>query len=135
MSELVAMLDTNMVSDLVRSPQGAVAHRVAAAGEGALCISILVAGELEYGIRKKGSAALATRLRAVIATLQVVPFASPAEAEYGRVRDILTKAGTPIGPIDFLIAAHALALDLTLVTANIREFSRVPGLRVENWLD
>ena len=67
--------------------------------------------------------------------MSIVPFAEPADQVYAELRAHLERAGTPIGPHDLLIAAHALALDLTLVTDNLREFSRVPDLRVENWLD
>ncbi len=71
----------------------------------------------------------------ILSTLNILPLEPPADRHYGTIRQELARQGIPIGSNDLLIAAHALALDLTVVTANAREFSRVPGLRVENWLD
>ncbi|MDR3475297.1 MAG: type II toxin-antitoxin system VapC family toxin [Devosia sp.] len=129
------MLDTNIVSDLIHSPTGPVRRRLEAIGPAAVCVSILTAAELRYGAAKKGSQRLTSDIDEVLDVLPVLPFDVPADLEYGRLRALLTSAGMPIGPVDFFIAAHALSLDLILVTANIREFSRVPDLRVENWLD
>jgi len=130
-----AMLDTNIVSELVRSPRGNLRARLDAFGSEAVCISIISASELRYGVLKKGSSKLAHGVEAVLLDLAILPFAAPADLEYGKLRAALTAAGPPIGPVDFFIAAHALSLGLILVTANVREFSRVPGLAVENWLD
>ena len=66
--------------------------------------------------------------------MEVLPLEPPADRRYGELRNHLTRQGRPIGPNDLLVATHALAMDLTLVTANFREFQRVPSLRVENWL-
>ena len=129
------MLDTNIVSDLIHAPNGPVRRRLEAIGPALACVSILTAAELRYGAAKKGSERLSRDIEQVLDVLPVLPFDVPADLEYGRLRAFLTGAGTPIGPVDFFIAAHALSLDLVLVTANIREFARVPGLRVENWLD
>lgn len=129
------MLDTNIVSELVRSPRGNLRARLDAFGGNAVCISVMTAAELRYGVLKKGSAKLAHGVEAVLGDIAVLPFDVPADLEYGRLRARLTAAGTPIGPVDFFIAAHALSLGLILVTANVGEFSRVAGLRVENWLD
>ena len=74
------------------------------------------------------------QLETVLTELPVLPFEPPADRVYGGIRAYLERVGMPIGPNDLFIAAHALALDLTLVTANKREFRRVPGLKVENWL-
>jgi len=129
------MLDTNAISELVRNPWGPIASRLEALGASRACISVLTAAELRYGVRKKGSARLANTIEGVLKRIAIVDFQPPADHVYAEVRDTLTRAGTPIGPIDTFIAAHALALDLVLVTANTREFERVPRLRVENWLD
>lgn len=129
------MLDTNTVSELTRTPRGKLLEQIAIAGEHRICISAITAAELRYGIRKKGSAKLERDLGAVLATLNILPFEPPADTFYGQIRHTLTSAGRPIGPVDYFIAAHALSLGLTLVTANVGEFSRVPGLKVENWLD
>lgn len=129
------LLDTSIVSELVRHPQGAVAHTISSVGEEAVCTSIIVSGELHFGARKSGSERLRHNLEAVLSALVVLPLEAPADEHYARLRDHLRRAGTPSGPNDMLIAAQALALDLTVVTANVAEFSRVPDLRVENWLE
>ena len=135
MSGLLVMLDTNIVSDLIRNPCGPASRHVERRGTSRVCVSVVTAAELRYGGQKKGSARLVEDIDGVLARVVVLAFQPPADAYYARVRDQLTKAGTPIGPLDFLIAAHALSLDLTLATANVGEFARVAGLRVENWLD
>ena len=127
------LLDTNVVSDIVRHPKGAVATRVADAEDGSICTSIIVAAELRYGIEKKGSFRLAQQLEAVLEGIEILPLEQPVDSIYGRVRATLERTGRLIGPNDLLIAAQALALDLTLVTANEDEFRRVEGMRVENW--
>ena len=128
------LLDTNIVSDLIRHPGGTIATRIAASGEDAVCTSIIVAAELRFGADKSRSHALAERVDLVLSALEVLPLEPPADRYYGEIRQKLARQGTPIGPNDLLIAAHARALDLSVVTANAREFSRVPGLKVENWL-
>ena len=128
------LLDTNIISDLVRRPRGVVASRIAEVGEDSICTSIIVAAELRYGAEKSGSKQLAERIDLLLSTLEILPLEPPADRRYGEVRHYLAQQGTPIGPNDLLIAAHALAADVTLVTANTREFERVPSLRVENWL-
>jgi tRNA(fMet)-specific endonuclease VapC len=128
------LLDTNIVSDLVRNPQGRTSARIAELGEDAVATSIIVAAELRYGAAKKGSARLAAQVETILAALEVIPLEAPADAAYGEMRVALEAAGTPIGANDLLIAAQTLALDMVLVTNNEREFGRVGGLRVENWL-
>ncbi len=128
------LLDTNIVSDLVRNPQGKVASQVRKVGEQHVCTSIIVAAELRYGADKKGSPRLSSQLKMVLGALEVLPFETPADATYGLLRTRLEKRGTPIGANDLLIAAQALALGYVMVTDNEREFSRVDGLRVQNWL-
>jgi tRNA(fMet)-specific endonuclease VapC len=133
------LLDTNIVSDLVRNPQGRVARHVRRVGEKHVCTSIIVAPELRYAAdkkraAKKGSPRLSSQLDAVLGALEVLPFETPADASYGLLRTRLEQAGTPIGANDLLIAAQALALGYVIVTDNEREFSRVKGLRLQNWL-
>lgn len=128
------LLDTNILSDLVRYPQGTVAKRIALEGAKNICTSIVVAGELRFGATKRGSERLTAQLEAILSALEILPLEEPADRRYGELRTYLEKRGTTIGPNDMLIAAHALALDCVVVTANVREFSRVPGLKVENWL-
>jgi tRNA(fMet)-specific endonuclease VapC len=128
------MLDTNIVSDLVRNPQGKVFEKICQLGSDALCISIITAAELRYGCAKRGSEKLQRQVEAIIEGLSILPLDVPADCEYGGIRADLEAGGKPIGPNDLLIAAHASALDAVLVTANVDEFSRVAGLKIENWL-
>jgi tRNA(fMet)-specific endonuclease VapC len=128
------MLDTNVISDLMKNPRGKAAKRIARIGEDNICTSIIVAAELRYGCVKKGSERLLKSVEDLLAEIDVLPFESPADAEYGNIRSELESAGKPIGANDFLIAAHAKAVNATVVTANIDEFKRVRGLKVENWL-
>jgi tRNA(fMet)-specific endonuclease VapC len=128
------LLDTNIVSDLVRHPRGRVASHVVRVDTANLCISIIVAAELRFGAVKRGSAQLAARIDAILRTLTVVPLESPTDQIFAEMRTGLERAGTTIGALDMLIAAHALTLDCTIVTDNEREFARVAGLRMENWL-
>lgn len=129
------LLDTNILSDLIRHPDGTVARRIESVGPKALFTSIIVAAELRYGCAKKGSAKLFKRVDGILQTIPVLPLDIPTDAEYGDIRAQLETVGQPIGMNDLLIAAHALALGLTLVTDNLREFSRIRGLNVENWLE
>lgn len=129
------LLDTNIVSDVARFPQGVAADRIAEVGERHVCTSIVVAAELRYGAARRRSERLSNRIEAVLSSLDVLAFDEPADRRYAELRSYLERCGTPIGPNDMLIAAQALALDLTVVTANVDEFSRAPDLRVENWLD
>jgi tRNA(fMet)-specific endonuclease VapC len=128
------LLDTNMVSDLVRNPQGRVAQHIRKIGEAQVCTSIIVAGELRYGAAKKQSPRLTVQLQAVLGALEILPWQAPADITYGTLRSRLEKAGRPIGANDLLIAAQALTLDLALVTDNEREFAQVKDLRRQNWL-
>jgi tRNA(fMet)-specific endonuclease VapC len=128
------LLDTNIVSDLVRHPRGKIADRISEVGEDDVCTSIVVAAELRYGAAKRNSSRLTAQLEAVLGALEVIALEAPADAMYGLIRANLERTGQPIGANDLLIAAHVLALDLTVVTDNEREFSRVDDLRVENWL-
>jgi len=128
------LLDTNIVSDLVRNPQGNAAQKIRRVGEQRVCTSIIVASELRYGAAKRQSPRLTAQLEAVLGALEVVPFEAPADATYGTLRARLEKAGRPIGGNDLLIAAQVLALGYTIVSDNEREFGRIPGLAHENWL-
>jgi tRNA(fMet)-specific endonuclease VapC len=128
------LLDTDVVSDLVRNPQGRVADRIREVGETQVCTSIIVAAELRYGAAKRGAPRLSAQLDAVLAVLEVLPFEAPADAIYGQIRADLERAGRPIGGNDLLIAAQTVALDYAIVTGNEREFGRIDGLHCENWL-
>jgi tRNA(fMet)-specific endonuclease VapC len=128
------LLDTNIVSDLARNPQGRVTRRMREVGEAQVCTSIIVAAELRYGSARRRLTRLTAQLEAVLDALDVLPFEAPADASYGTLRASLEQAGRPIGGNDLLIAAQALALRHTLVTANEREFARIDDLPCENWL-
>jgi tRNA(fMet)-specific endonuclease VapC len=128
------MLDTNAISELLRNPQGTVATRIAEVGENNICTSIIVAAELRYGCAKSGSKRLLKAVEDLLGELKVMPFDVPADTEYGVIRSELEAVGTPIGGNDLLIAAHACTTAATIVTANVDEFKRVRGLKVENWL-
>ena len=128
------LLDTNIVSDLIKNPQGKAAHRIAEVGEDKVCTSIIVAAELRYGCAKSGSKRLIKAVEAVLGELTVLPFDVPADSEYGGIRAKLEAAGRPIGGNDLLIAAQACSIEAIVVTANTDEFKRARGLKVENWL-
>jgi tRNA(fMet)-specific endonuclease VapC len=128
------MLDTNIISDLIRNPQGKAAKRVAKVGEDSICTSIIVAAELRYGCAKSGSERLLKAVEDLLGEITVLPLDVPADTEYAGIRAELEAAGKPIGSNDLLIAAHAYATGATIVTANTAEFKRIRGLKVENWL-
>jgi tRNA(fMet)-specific endonuclease VapC len=128
------LLDSNILSDLIRNPQGIVAEKIRSVGEANVCTSIIVVSELRYGASKKLSIRLSTQLDAVLKVLITLPYETPADVEYARIRTELEQSGTPIGGNDLLIAAQATALECVLVTDNVCEFSRVRNLKVEDWL-
>ncbi|WP_420959301.1 type II toxin-antitoxin system VapC family toxin [Brucella sp. IR073] len=128
------LLDTNIISDMIRNPFGLASSRIEKVGHKQIYTSILVAAELRYGGAKKGSPKLLARIEGALETIPVLPMDRPVDLEYGRIRAELEATGQTIGHNDLLIGAHAYALGLILVTDNMREFVRIPGLRVENWL-
>ncbi len=128
------LLDTNVVSDLVRHPQGRTAAKIAELGEDAVATSIIVAAELRYGAAKKGSAWLAAQLEAILGAIDVLPLEPQVDVAYGDIRTAHEAAGMLFGGNDLLIAAQAVSLGMVVVTGNEREFGRVVGLKVENWL-
>ena len=128
------MLDTNIVSDIVRNPRGAAARQLRRVGVSEVCVSVIVAAELRYGMSRNSSGDMALKMGEALDQFAVIAFESPADQYYGEIRTALETGGRGIGPNDTFIAAHALALGCILVTDNEREFARVPGLTVENWL-
>jgi len=134
MADFRYLLDTNILSEFIRNPRGLVSKRLSVVGEVTVCTSIVVACELRFGAKKKGSSRLEERVDDVLASLEVLPLDKEADRHYADVRAHLSRRGQPIGSNDLLIAAHTLALDLVLVTDNLDEFARVPGLSIENWL-
>lgn len=134
MYPLAYLLDTNILSDLIKRPNGPVTRRIASFGEDTVCTSIIVASELRFGAAKKGSPTLTAKVEQIIANIEVMSLDVDADRHYAAIRNDLEQRGVAIGPNDLLIAAHARSLGLILVTDNVREFARVPGLTVENWL-
>ena len=128
------LLDTNILSHLVRQPQGVVAERIAEVGEANVLTSVIVACELRYGAAKRASRRLTRQVEAVLGALTIRPLESEVERVYASIRVALEKKGTPISAHDMLIAAHARTLDAVCVTDNVAELKRVPALKVENWL-
>ena len=134
---MLAMLDTKiLVYVLKRRPQHqTVVDRYDAADARLTCISSITLAELRFGVEQSLIRNLTqAKLDRLVAALTVAPFEAAAAHAYGVLRATLQKAGKLIGPLDMLIAGHAISLGATLVSNNMREFSRVPGLRVENWL-
>jgi len=134
MAQPLWMLDTHALSELIRDPRGPVMQRLSDVAPDVVCTSIVVACELRFGAQRKGSAVLTERVNALLDAMVVLPFDAPADDHYADIRATLERARTPIGSPDMLIAAHARSRALTLVTHNLREFQRVPGLKVEDWL-
>ena len=128
------MLDTNILSGLIKNPHGPLANRVNRRIT-QIRTSVIVACELRYGATKKGSERLRKKVEDLLAHLPVLPLEHGMDRQYGEIRTHLERQGQPIGSNDLLIAAQARHLGLILVTANVGEFERVPGLRVENWID
>ncbi|WP_421868010.1 type II toxin-antitoxin system VapC family toxin [Pararhizobium sp.] len=128
------MLDTNILSDTIRNPFGVASQYMERVSEDALCVSAIVASEMRYGIRKKGSPRLSYLVENTLSRIAVLPYDDAASQSYSVIRNALERQGKSIGLADLLIAAHALSLGLTIVTNNTREFSRVEGLTIENWL-
>jgi tRNA(fMet)-specific endonuclease VapC len=128
------LLDTNMVSDMVKKPLGAVGKKVRSHAFGVVGVSVVSAGEARFGYEKVGRPRIREAVEAVLGALPILPVTAEVAHSYAAARAQLERAGTPIGSNDLWIAAHALALGCILVTANVREFRRVPGLKVENWL-
>ena len=133
MAALSYLLDTNILSQLIRQPEGKAAKRTAELEPGSFATSVIVAAELRYGTERRGSQRLTDQVEAILAAIDVLPLEEAATRHYGQIRNQLERTGRPIGLNDLLIAAHAKALDVTLVTNNTREFHRVPGLTVEDW--
>lgn len=128
------LLDTNIVSDLIKNPQGPISTKIAQVGESEIATSIIVAAELRFGAMKRGSVGLTEQVEAVLGAINILPLQPPVDQYYGQIRVELEAQGLIIGSNDLFIAAHAMSLSAILVTGNVDEFARVHGLMVENWL-
>src|SRR5262245_54428801 len=127
------MLDTDTVSFAIRGA-GGVGAALRGRAPSEVCISAVSLAELRYGADHRQSKKLHGLIDVFTGSVSVVPFDEAASAAFGKIGAALTRAGTPIGELDTMIAAHALSLDLTLVTNNTKHFNRVPKLRLENWV-
>jgi tRNA(fMet)-specific endonuclease VapC len=128
------MLDSNVCIYLIKEHPVSVLERFAAHPVGDIGISVITLAELEYGVTKSSRPAKNREaLEQFVSPLDVAPFDRAATAAYGRLRTALEKKGQPIGSMDLLIAAHAISLNVRLITHNVKEFGRVPGLRIEDW--
>lgn len=128
------LLDTNICIYVINARPPAVLARFMAHEIDGLGISAITASELYWGVFKSGSIRNRTTLEKFLSPLSVLDYDLAAAQHYGELRAFLEKQGTPIGPLDQQIAAHALALGITLVSNNVREFEKVPGLQLENWV-
>ena len=129
------LLDTNILSDVIKNPSGSAANYMISLNKEMINTSIIVASEMRYGIEKKNSLVLTERVNVLLQTIHVLPFDIDADRFYGKIRANLEQQGKMIGANDLLIAAHALSINAILVTDNIREFQRIDGLIIENWLE
>jgi len=127
------MLDTDTVSFALRG-QGRVAARILEHRPSEICISAITLAELRYGASRRSSRKLHLLIEVFTSNIAVMPFDADCAERFGALASDLAERGTPIGEYDVLIAAHALAIDVTLVTNNVKHFDRVRRLRVENWL-
>ena len=128
------LLDTNICIHVINAKPPAVLERFRQYRMGEIGLCSVVAAELAYGVAKSGSARNRQALEMFLAPLIILPFDDAAVWSYGNLRAELERKGTPIGALDTMIAAHALSQQSTLVTNNTREFARVPGLALENWV-
>ena len=129
------LLDTNIVIYTMKNRPQRVRRRFKQQ-QGRICISTVTLGELVFGAERSGQVERNLEdIEAMAARLEVLPFDSRAAYHFGQISAALTKAGRPIGPYDMMIAGHARASGLVLVTNNAKEFERVPGLVVENWAE
>lgn len=129
------LLDTNICIYIINAKPPAVLARFHQYRLGDIGLSSVVAAELAYGVAKSGSARNRQALEMFLAPLEVVPFDEAAVWAYGELRADLERRGQPIGSLDTMIAAHALSLGATLVTNNTREFAKVEGLSLQNWVE
>ena len=130
------MLDTNICIYAMKTKPAQVLTRLKEALHSGICISSITLAELEYGIKHSSNPEKnAQALIRFLIPFRILPFDAAAAAEYGKIRAHLQSQGTPIGPLDMLIAGHARSEGLILVTNNVREFERVPGLIIENWAE
>jgi tRNA(fMet)-specific endonuclease VapC len=129
------LLDTDTFSEMVKGINPRIAKRIETLHTGDVGLSVITRGEIMFGLQVKSLKPLARqRMDRLLGVIGTLPLASEVASHYGELRAYLRRLGRPIGPNDLWIAAHARALDLTLVTNNTKEFSRVPKMKLENWI-
>ena len=129
------MLDTNICIYIIKKNPIQVLEKFSTVNKNDMCISSITLAELKFGVRKSNNPAKnKLTLMLFLAGIKILPFDDAAATEYGDIRATLERRGTPIGANDLFIAAHAKSMRLTLVTNNIKEFERVDGLQIENWI-
>ncbi len=130
------MLDTDICIYVMRNKPEKVLQRLKKELDGGVCISSITLAELEFGMKRSSDPVRNEQaLLRFLAPLSILPFGSAAASEYGEIRASLQSKGTPIGPMDMLIAGHARAENMILVTNHVREFEHVPDLEIENWAE
>jgi tRNA(fMet)-specific endonuclease VapC len=129
------MLDTNICIYAIKNRSDHLLAKLRANAAAGIGVSSICAAELHFGVAKTRSEKNAKALDQFLASLEIADFDDAAARVYGAVREALERAGTPIGPLDTQIAAHARQLGVILVTNNVREFVRVEGLQLENWAE
>jgi tRNA(fMet)-specific endonuclease VapC len=128
------LLDTNIISDLMRNPEGKISKKIAEIGEKYIFTSVLAIGEVRYGIEKRRSEKHATALKNIMPFINPEPWKAPADRHYATIRLAIEAMGLPVGQLDMLLGAQALASGAVFVTANEKHFRHMPGLIIENWL-
>ena len=128
------LLDTNICIYIINAKPAAVLARFQQYRLGEIGVCSVVAAELAFGVAKSGSMRNRQALEMFLAPLTILPFDTPAVWAYGGLRADLERRGTPIGALDTMVAAHALSQQAVLVTNNTREFAKVPGLHLDNWV-
>jgi len=129
------MLDTNICIYLIKKKPAEVLERLRTLPLGEAGISVITLAELTYGIAKSSQPERnQDALNGFLSPIEIAPFDNLAAFHYGEIRAYLEQQGKPIGSLDLLIAAHAKSLNTTLITNNLREFNRIPGLQIDNWV-
>lgn len=129
------LLDTNILSALIKHPHSVLAQKIGRMPRDTFCTSVIVACELRYGVEKKASESLTAKVELLLNEIDILPLEyEPVNQHYAALRVFLERQGQIIGANDMLIAAHALSLEAILITDNVREFARIPDLKLENWL-
>lgn len=127
------LFDTNTVSFHIRQSSATLQKRLKATPAASVALSVVTEMEIRYGLARNPALKIAPMVEEFLRGITILPLTSDVSVHYARVRTELEARGTPMGPLDLMIASHALALGVILVTTDLAEFRRVPGLRCEDW--